>query len=136
MGRRSLSFISASLFLWLFAVSLAGAQKPAAKPLKNPIPASPASIAAGGAVFRKQCAICHGFKGKGDGPLSPAGSKPANFTDATWDHGSTDVDIFSTITTGVGPDFVMVSFKGKIPDKDLWNIVNFIRTLGPKTAAR
>jgi hypothetical protein len=30
----------------------------------------------------------------------------------------------------------MVGFKGKMPDQDMWHIVNYLRSLGPKTAAR
>jgi len=30
----------------------------------------------------------------------------------------------------------MVGFKGKMPDQDIWNIINYLRSLGPKPAAR
>ena len=61
---------------------------------------------------------------------------PANLTDAKWEHGGTDGEIFTTIKMGVPPKFDMDSWDGRIPDKDIWNLVNYIRTLGPKTAAR
>ncbi len=122
----------------LFAVAV-HAQSPGATPaapaIKNPVPATPASVAAGAAVFRKYCAFCHGLTAKGDGPLAPKGSNPPDLTDATWVHGSTDAEIFTLLAIGVGPEFVMVPFKGKIRDQDLWHIVNFLRNLGPKTAA-
>ena len=59
---------------------------------------------------------------------------PANLTDAKWDHGSTDGEIFTTIKMGVGPKFDMDSWDGRIKDPDIWNLVNYIRTLGPKGA--
>jgi mono/diheme cytochrome c family protein len=34
----------------------------------NPVPANPASIAAGRKIFMQRCAKCHGETGKGDGP--------------------------------------------------------------------
>ena len=140
MGRRSLAFtifISGLVLICLLLIpDLVHAQKPAAKVIKNPVPSTPASITAGGKVFRKYCAICHGFKGKGDGPMAPKGSDPPDLTDAMWLHGSTDAAIFTTITTGVGPEFVMVAFKGKIPDQDLWHAINFIRSIGPPNAVR
>jgi high-affinity iron transporter len=133
MVRRSRIFTSG---LILACVCLAVLTVRAQSPTKNPVAPTPASITAGAAVYKKYCAFCHGRAGKGDGPLAPKDSDPPDLTDATWIHGSTDVDIFKVLTTGVGPKFVMVPFKGKIPDQDLWNVINFLRTLGPKTATR
>ena len=109
---------------------------PATPAIKNPVPSTPASIAAGAAVFKKYCAFCHGVGAKGNGPLAPKGSNPPDLTDATWVHGSSDAAIYTLLNTGVGPAFVMVPFKGKIPDQDLWHVVNFLRSLGPETATR
>jgi mono/diheme cytochrome c family protein len=61
---------------------------------------------------------------------------PADLTDATWVRGSTDGEIFAVIMAGAGPKFDMKGFKGKIPDADAWNIVNFVRSIGPKNAKR
>ena len=104
----------------------------AAKALKNPIPADAASIDAGKAIFARFCRSCHGPEGKGDGTAAPQGSHPANFTDAKWDHGGTDGEIYTTIHDGVGPKFDMDAWEGRIQDKDIWNVVNFLKTLGPK----
>ena len=30
----------------------------------------------------------------------------------------------------------MIAFKSKMPDQDIWHIVNFLRSLGPKAAVR
>ena len=113
-----------------------GAANPEAKRLKNPVAATPASVAAGAAAYKKYCAFCHGASGKGDGPLAPKDPPPKDLTDATWDYGSTDGEIFTTITGGLGPDSKMTALKGKMPDQDIWHIVNYLRSLGPKTAAR
>ena len=95
-----------------------------------------ASIEAGKAVFAKYCRSCHGAEGKGDGAGAPKDVHPANLTDAKWEHGSTDGEIFTTIKTGVPPKFDMDSWDGRIKDPDIWNVVNYIRTLGPKGAAK
>ena len=113
-----------------------GAAATAAKTMKNPVASTPASITAGAAAYKKYCAFCHGVTGKGDGPLAPKDSNPADLTDAKWDHGSTDGDIFNLLQNGAGTGSKMVAFKGKIPDQDLWHIVNFVRSLGPKDAKR
>ncbi len=119
----------------LLAVSV-GAQNPGGSPearkVKNPVAAMPASIASGAAAFKKYCAFCHGIGGKGDGPLAPKDSQPADLTDAEWARGSSDGEIFAVIMGGAGPKFDMKGFKGQIMDRDAWHIVNFLRSLGPK----
>jgi mono/diheme cytochrome c family protein len=123
----------------LFAVSahaLSRAADPAAKTIKNPVPATAASVTAGAAAYKKYCAFCHGAEAKGEGPLAPKDSHPPDLTDATWVHGSTDGEIFTLIATGAGADSKMIAFKGKMPDRDLWHIINFLRSLGPKGTAR
>ena len=106
---------------------------PVAAKVKNPVAATPASIQAGAASYKKYCAFCHGDAGKGDGRLAPKGSTPSDLTDAKWDRGMTDGEIFAVIEGGAGPKFEMKGFKGRIPDADVWNIVNYVRSLGPKS---
>jgi cytochrome c len=98
--------------------------------LKNPVAATPASIAAGKALYAKYCRFCHGASGNGVSATAPKDVKPADLTDATWDRGSTDGEIFLVIQEGAGPLFQMKGLKGKISDQDTWHIVNFTRTLG------
>jgi len=103
---------------------------------KNPVAATPQSIQAGNTIFQKSCAVCHGPMGKGDGAivasLKPEATKPPNLTDAEWKHGSTDGEIFTVIHDGIGPKFEMKGQTGKLSDTDIWNVVNYVRSLGPK----
>jgi mono/diheme cytochrome c family protein len=128
-----------TLLVCVITVSL-GAQNPGgsaeAKKVKNPVPSTPASITAGAASYKKYCAFCHGEAAKGDGKLAPKGSKPSDLTDATWDRGSTDGEIHAVIMGGAGPAFTMKGFKGRLPDPDAWNIINYVRSLGPAAAKR
>ncbi len=103
-----------------------------ARKIKNPVPASAASVAAGEAAFKKYCAFCHGADAKGNGPMAPKGTHPPDLTDTKWDRGATDAEIFAVIQNGAGPKFDMKGFKGKMPDKDMWQVVNYVRSLGPK----
>ena len=119
----------------------AGQAKPAApnavaKALKNPVPADAASVGAGKAVFAKYCLTCHGAEGKGDGAGAPKDVHPADLTDAEWKYGNSDGEIFTTIKMGVPPKYDMDSWDGRIKDPDIWNLVNYVRTLGPKPAAK
>ena len=130
-------FVTAAvLLLGLAAYAQTPGGNAAARAVKNPVASAPASITAGAAAYKKYCAFCHGVDAKGNGPLAPKDSNPPNLTDAMWTHGSTDGEIFTVIINGGGPDSKMVGFKGKMPDQDVWHIVNYLRSLGPKPAAR
>jgi mono/diheme cytochrome c family protein len=121
--------------LALVAVS-ARAQNPGGSPegkkLKNPVASSADSIAAGKAAFQKNCRFCHGADAKGNGPMAPEGTHPSNLTDDKWDRGSTDGEIFMVIQNGAGPKFDMKGYKSKMTDTDIWNVVNYLRSMQAK----
>ena len=137
MPRVSIALIAGLVVL--LAAHGAGAQRrggdPKARAVKNPVPATAASVTAGRGVYGKNCRQCHGLQGKGDGVLAPKNPSPANLTDDKWDHGSTDGEIFAVIWNGApAPMTEMKAMKGTLAEKDVWNLVNFLRSLGPKTA--
>jgi mono/diheme cytochrome c family protein len=103
---------------------------PEARKLKNPVSATPASITAGEALYKKYCQFCHGPTGRGDGAQTPKGMEPANLTDAVWDRGDSDGEIFTVIQEGAGPKFQMKGLKGKLSPPDTWHVVNYVRKLG------
>ena len=110
MRRFSLTVVIAIAVLTLAAINVR-AQNPGGDPsaakVKNPVAASATSVTAGAAAYKKYCSFCHGVAAKGDGPLAPKGTMPADLTDAKWDRGSTDGEIFATIMAGAGPKFDM-----------------------------
>ena len=109
---------------------------PQAAKMKNAVPPSAASTAAGQAVYQKQCAGCHGDTGKGDGAMGEElNPKPSNLTDAEWKHGSTDGEIFVVIRDGV-KSTGMKAFGRKMTVHQVWDVVNFIRSIGPKTGSQ
>jgi hypothetical protein len=63
--------------------------------------------------------------------LKPEATRPSDLSDAKWDHGATDGEIFVSIRDGIGPKFEMKGQKGKITDQDMWHLVNYVRSLGP-----
>jgi cbb3-type cytochrome c oxidase subunit III len=123
----------AGLFVVSATVALAGApqvRNPEAQKLKNPEAANAESIEAGKKLYQRHCASCHGPNGKGDGGLALAGGTPSDLTDETWDYGSTDGEIFVAIKEGVSAD--MLAYKDKLNDKQIWQVVNYLRSIGPK----
>lgn len=103
---------------------------PEAQKLKNPIPSDEPSIAEGRKIYLRNCASCHGPSGKGDGSMALAGGTPSNLVDETWDHGSSDGEIFVVIRDGTSSD--MESYKDRLTEKQTWQLVNYIRSLSPK----
>jgi mono/diheme cytochrome c family protein len=101
-----------------------------AQKLKNPESANAESIEAGKKLYQRYCASCHGPRGKGDGGMSLSGGTPSDLTDDAWDFGSTDGEIFVAIRDGVSSD--MLAYKEKLNEKQIWQVVRYIRSLGPK----
>jgi mono/diheme cytochrome c family protein len=102
--------------------------------VKNPIAPTPDNLAAAKAIYMDKCANCHGEKGAGDGPeadmYTPA---PASFTDVHMMSEMTDGEIFWKMTEGRKP---MPSFKKQLTDEQRWQLVNYVRTLTPKSAPK
>ena len=74
------------------------------------------------------CGRCHGAEGKGDG--TAAITPVPDLTDAQWDYGSSDGEIFSVIHDGVSAD--MDGYAARLSDTDIWNVVNYVKTLKAK----
>jgi len=125
----SLAFASATVSV-IAQATVGGNPKAAA--VKNPVAPTPNSINKGRQAFMKACRHCHGPKGLGDGPLAPKNPSPANLTDAEWKYGSTDGEIFAIISNGVGGDSEMKGVRSEMTATDMWNIVNFLRSIGPQ----
>ena len=104
----------------------------AAKKLKNPVPATEASLDAAKTIYLNNCVQCHGEQGKGDGPEAPMYDvKPADFTDAHMMGEMTEGEIFWKISEGRRP---MPSFKVKLSEEQRWQLVHYVGTFAPKPA--
>jgi mono/diheme cytochrome c family protein len=136
MRRTSCSFVL-GLGIALAGIAAVSAQNaggsPESKKVKNPVASSASSIAAGKALYEKNCRFCHGPGAKGDGPMAPKDTHPSDLTDAKWDRGSTDGEIAAVVREGAGPEFKMKGYKGRMSETDMWNVVNYLRSLGPQT---
>ena len=104
--------------------------------LRNPVPSTPDSLAAGKAAYDTYCAGCHGNRAQGAEKagvvisiIQEQGLKqPPDLTDTTWDHGSTDDEIFTVIKKGV-PTTMMAGYDGRIADAEIWHVINYLRAL-------
>ena len=132
MDSRLLRTIIAALALACLGrlVSAAQGNAEAAK-VRNPVAVTPESVAAGKQIFTRNCATCHGINAEG-GPGNDLTPPAPDLTDDKWDHGSTDGEVFDAIKNGVGPDFNMIPWKDKLKDPDVWNVVNYLRSIAKK----
>jgi len=104
----------------------------AAAKILNPVKPDEPSIAAGQKLYGTHCVTCHGPKGAGDGAqASKFTPPPSNLADAQWKHGPSDGEIFTVIRNGV-PQTSMLSFAKKMTERQIWDVVNFMRSIGPK----
>lgn len=83
--------------------------------------ADAAAVARGQAIFQGSCAsFCHTVEHEPE----------ASFLfDCQWNHGSSDQDIFNTITSGAA-NTSMVGFGSNFPegDDDLWKVIAYLRS--------
>ena len=126
------TYILAIVLLTALATSsgVSAQGNPEAAKVKNPVAATAQSVAAGKQVYQK-CASCHGLNGQG-GPGNDLIPAAPSLVDDVWDHGSTDGEIFDAIKNGVPPDFNMTPYKDMLKDEDIWNVVNYLRSIAVK----
>jgi mono/diheme cytochrome c family protein len=86
-----------------------------------------------GRLFNINCAICHGEKAQGNGPISTSGKIGgiANLTLDTYVK-MADGTMFHSITYGKNN---MGSYASQLSRKQRWMIIKYIRTLQPKPAS-
>lgn len=95
---------------------------------RNPIAPTPESLVAGEAGYVQNCQVCHGTEGRGDGPGAPGLTPPpADLTIHVPLH--PDRDLFRFIHDGI-PGTAMAPLGARLSDNDIWNLVNYIKTLG------
>jgi mono/diheme cytochrome c family protein len=129
MKTLKLIFVSAAVLM--MSAALVAQPKPWVVPanftsMKNPVAKGDASTKAGLALYTKNCVSCHGKTGLGDGVKARTlKDSPGDFSKAAFQT-QTDGDLFYKTKTGRGE---MPKYEGKLADDDIWNIVNYLRTL-------
>jgi mono/diheme cytochrome c family protein len=128
---KTIKLFFTSLAVLLLTTTLVAQPKPWVVPanfktMKNPIAVSDASTQAGQVLFVKTCAACHGKTGIGDGPKAKSLKTTVGDFSKAVSQNQTDGEHFYKTKTGRGD---MPKYEGKLSDDDIWNVVNYIRTL-------
>jgi cytochrome c oxidase cbb3-type subunit 3 len=95
--------------MWLLLLLLLQADGPAT---------SPQELAAGGKLYRRYCAECHGLEGEG--------GRGPNLGNGDFYSGDTDADLYRNVEQGI-PGSAMLGLP-ESPER-LWQIVGFVRSL-------
>jgi mono/diheme cytochrome c family protein len=132
---------------WMFVVPLAlvcaavgsnpsrvGAAK-TESPSKGAVPTRPpadsASIVAGEKLFMKNCQICHGIGGHGDGPTGVAlNPRPRDFTQPSQFKSKNDDEVFQVISKGGAArklSAAMPPWGPKLKRDEIWQLIAYIR---------
>jgi mono/diheme cytochrome c family protein len=118
-----LAFVSSAL------IADATLDRSAAQKLKNPVPHTKKSVDQGRVTFLANCTGCHGADGKAEASII------AEATDLTapklYKNGTSEGEIFRSIRDGAGDQ--MPPFKYQMnKDEEMWQLVNFVRSLWPE----
>ena len=81
---------------------------------------------AGQRIYETYCTNCHGSGGKGDGPVGQSLVPPA--ADLTVTGNKSEHELLSTIRKG-RPGTAMPSWKGDLSDKEIYDVLSYVRTL-------
>ena len=101
--------------------------------VKNPLDSSmsKADMAEAGRLFNINCAVCHGAKGTGNGPVGEKIGAVANLTTDQYMK-MADGTMFHSINYGKNN---MGSYASQLSREQRWMIIKYIRTLQPKVEA-
>jgi mono/diheme cytochrome c family protein len=100
---------------------------------KNPIPADDQSVAAGKALYVKNCLSCHGTLGKGDGPAAKDLDKQPGDLSSAKTREQSDGALFWKITQGRKP---MPTFEKLLSEEERWHVINYARTFATPPATQ
>jgi mono/diheme cytochrome c family protein len=130
-----------ALLFFVFALSAQKDQPPAKAPAPenkvppeaaarvNPVKPTPESLAKGKKLYGFDCAMCHGKDGDGKGDMAEDMKNVTDFTNPAALKNRSDGELFYVTRNGKGE---MPPEGDRAKDDDIWNMVNYIRSLAKK----
>ena len=129
MNMRTFAGLTGALSLLCVTTVFAGQAKPAAG--AKAAAATPESIANGAVLYKRQCVMCHGATGAGDGAAAKTmkGKLPSLASKATMSK-LTDAQVHEAITAGKKTEIGSMPALGKrLKPEEITDIVHYVRTL-------
>lgn len=98
------------------------------KSLRNPLPQTEEVLARGQQRYNTYCAVCHGYTGNGDGPVTPRFEGIPSLNSDTIKNWS-DGEIFHIVTMGRAR---MKPYAYQLEVNDRWAVIHYVRLLQAK----
>ncbi|MCL6480125.1 MAG: c-type cytochrome [Firmicutes bacterium] len=97
---------------------------------QNPVKPDEISLAQGKRLYETQCALCHGVDGRGKTELATAMQLTLrDYSDPKALKDFTDGELFYILRKGKGK---MPGQEGRMRERQMWHLVNYIRSLAKK----
>ncbi len=109
-------------------VALAGVAAAQEIAQKSSTKYSAESARTGRKAYLRLCQYCHGQDGRAQ--ANPDFDAPNLRRPEEWRNGTSDERLFLSIKEGFGHD--MPPFKSKLNDQEIWQVVHFVRSIGPE----
>lgn len=90
--------------------------------------APPAVVEEGAELYQENCALCHGLRGKGDGPEAASlSNRPTDLSEQSSMAEKSQAEFYQAMVEGIAPD--MPPFGDSITEEQLWAVAAYVRTL-------
>ena len=133
---KQVSFLCLGLFVFVFTLWAQKPQPPAEYKIPpadaaktNPVKPGPESLAKAKKLYGIDCAMCHGANGNGKGDMASDMKNVTDFINPDALKNRTDGELFYVIRHGKNE---MPPEGDRAKDDDIWNLVNYIRSLAKK----
>lgn len=90
--------------------------------------APPAVVEEGAELYQENCVLCHGSRGKGDGPEAASlSNRPTDLSEQSSMAEKSQADFYQAMVEGIAPD--MPPFGDSLTEEQLWAVAAYVRTL-------
>lgn len=120
---------AAAIFGIFLMASSAGTGQRGAQASSNPFPADAQSLSIGQQLYSRNCLVCHGEFGTGNGPLAPGlDPRPTDLSVHVPFH--PEAGLVRFIAKGI-QGTSMAPWESTLTPEEIWHIINYIKTLVP-----
>lgn len=84
--------------------------------------------AKGKPIYEKNCLLCHGPQGRGDGPMGKSLSPPATDLASAESRHKSDAELLKAIREG-HPDSAMTAWEGSLSEREFDDVLPYVRYL-------
>jgi len=104
----------------MFAAVMVSGMVVAGTTITNPFDGNASAIKEGEKIYDRLCVDCH---------LDGTGGSGPNLIDKEWKYGSSDADLFESVSKGRPGG--MPSWSGELKEEEIWKVIAYVRTMKP-----